>query len=158
MPSPNQVATRPTLPAIQANEEGFSLHDLRVFRSIPEHGHDVVALRGEVIVYDTDAHQHGEIEDGGFYVVERQRPRSNMPWANWLNLELRDAAGRGGPFSQLVTSREVIQAVRLKRGSNEERWFYRLAGGFCDGPLYDWAVGMDFIGKVVGIYRPGPDG
>ena len=148
------LAITSSVPATLDHAQDFHLHDLRVFTSIPKHGYDVVVLRGAVIVYDTDAHRDGKTEDGAFYVVERQRTPSMMPWGNWLTLELRDGAGRGGPFSPLKTSREVIQAVRLKRGTNEERWFYRLAGGFCDGPLCDWAVGLDFIGRVVGIYRP----
>jgi hypothetical protein len=146
------IASRPL--AVLDQEADFHLHGIRVFTSIPKRGHDVVVLRGSVIVYDTDAHHYGETEDGGFYVVERQRPPSLMPWESWLKHELRDAGRCAGPISRLVTTREVIQAVRIERKSCDSTWHYRLPGGFCDGPLYDWAVGMDFVGKVVGIYKP----
>jgi hypothetical protein len=30
----------------------------------------------------------------------------------------------------------------------------RLASGFRDGPIHNWAIGHNFVGKVAGIYRP----
>ncbi len=53
---------------------GFMLDDLQVFTSIPAHDHEVVVLRGAVVVYDTSALHFGEIQENAFFVIERQRP------------------------------------------------------------------------------------
>lgn len=148
------LAVVPRLPAPVDQPEGFQLHGLRVFNRIPAHHHGVVVLRGAVVVYETDSLCREPIQEGGFYVVERQNPRAGRSWTAWLKDELCDADGRGGPRSRLSTSREVIQAVRLVRHGHDPKWWYRLPSGFHDGPLQDWAVGLDFIGKVVGLYIP----
>lgn len=132
----------------------FHPGNLKVFRSIPAYHHGIVALRGAVIVYETDTLFREGIQDGSFYVVESQYPAANMPWESWLRAECEDEQrhGRAQPRSPLITRREVVQAIRCSSG--EDRWWHRLPSGFTDGPVQGWSIGHSFVGKVVGIYCP----
>jgi len=135
-------------------DDGFNLHDLRVFTSIPRYHHDVVVLRGMVVVFETDGRcREGFIQEGSFYVRESQYPVANMSWDSWLDMECERRAKYKGlqPRSPLSIRREVVRAVRWPRSDN---WALRLSSGFTDGPYHDWAFGCDLIGKVVGIYHP----
>jgi hypothetical protein len=129
----------------------FQPHRLPVFASIPAYHHDVAVLHGMVVVYDTDTLAKEGVQEGSFYVKETQYPVAGMRWESWLRLECEDQHRdrRAQPRSPLKTRREVVQAVRL-RGS----WFLRLASGFNDGPVEEWSLGHDFVGKVVGVYDP----
>jgi hypothetical protein len=135
-------------------DSGFMLGDLQVFATIPTHDHEVVVLRGAVVVYDTSALHFEEIQENAFYVIERQRTAACMPWENWLRQEVQaNFLGRWhSPRSPLKTSREVVQLVRWPR--DEGLWGYRYAGGFRDGPMETWGACHGIVGKVVGIYRP----
>lgn len=132
----------------------FHPASLKVFRSIPAYHHGIVALRGAVIVYETDTLYREGVQDGSFYVVESQYPPANMAWESWLWAECEDEHKhrRAQPRSPLKTSREVVQAIRCPGG--EDRWWYRLPSGFTDGPIQGWSIGHNFVGKVAGIYRP----
>lgn len=139
-------------PALLAGgEEQFDTSELRVFTSIPDDRDiGIAVLLGLVVVYDEKPlHMEGIVE-GAYYVRENQRPHAGMSWESWLALETdtkRAAQLRG----RLRTSREVVKAVQWPM---EGKWSARLASGHIDGPYREWAFGQDFIGKVIGIYRP----
>lgn len=135
--------------------EAFALHGMRVFTEVPEHHHGIVALRGAVVIYETDTLYREKLQDGGFYVIESQHTPSRMQWQTWLRTELQDehVERRAQPSSPLRTTREVVQLVRRPAGG-QDRWWHRLSSGFHDGPFYDWAVALHIVGKVVGIYAP----
>lgn len=135
----------------QPAPEGFNLAGLRAFASVPEHC-GVTTLRGAVVVYDPDhIHREGVIE-GAFYVIESQRPPSSMDYARWLEEERHGASRRAQPLSPLTTSRRIVQMVRL--AERPDWWWHRLPSGFHDGPLEDWSIGFNVVGKVVGLYAP----
>jgi hypothetical protein len=149
------VALRSQVPQIIDPQEAFEFTGLRVFTSVPaDRDYGIVALRGMVVIYDErPLHTEGILE-GAFYVRESQRPASNI-WDDWLRREWEDRDRRAGPYVPLVTRREVVQAVRFPRSDKTtNNWAVRLSRGFIDGPYYDWWFGRDFVGKVVGIYRP----
>ena len=131
-------------------EETFQLTDLRVFTSVPQYHHDVVALLGMVVVYDTHALGREVVEDGGLYVVEDQRPVGGMSWETYDRLN--SDRGQLTPSSQIKTTRRV---VRLQHSHNmPECWDHVLPSGARDGPIPHWDVTFNMVGKVVGIYRP----
>lgn len=145
--------------ALVAESPGFDFADMRIFTSVPAHDfYDVVALRGAVVVMDRSLIGREGILEGALYVRESQRPHACMQWGHWLRVELDqgEVHRRAGPVGPLKTRREVVQATRWLRddGRPKDNWAVRLASGFVDGPYYDWSFGHDFIGKVVGIYRP----
>lgn len=137
------------IPDLQLDDEAFSFDDMRVFTSIPEHHHDVVALGGIVAVYETDTLCREPIRDGAFYVVESQYPVGGMSWQSWLDLETAHGSPRAQPHTPLKTRRRVIKAVWRK-----DRWWHALPSGFHDGPFDEWAVAFSFVGKVAGVYQP----
>lgn len=149
------VATCPSVPQVIDQGDDFGLHDLRIFDHIPDHrDYGIVALRGLVVIYDVKPlHTEGVIE-GAFYVREHQYPRACRPWQDWLRSEWDERDRRAGPYSPLVITREVVRAIRWPRPGETNNWAARLASGFIDGPYYDWCFGHNFVGKVVGIYRP----
>lgn len=149
------LALRPVVPQIVDPADEFEIHDLSIFERIPS-GRDfgIVALHGKVVVYDSRPLSVEGVVEGAFYVRERQAPAGCRPWRDWVQDEFADACRRAGPGSPLITSREVVQAVRWPRDKGENSWAVRLSSGFTDGPYYDWWFGRDFVGKVVGIYRP----
>lgn len=128
---------------------GFDFSDLRIFTSIPRYHHDVAAMHGIVVVYDTDCISREGIKTGGLYIRESQRPPAAMPWEEWLKHEWNDREHRHSPYSRLTTRREVVQAVEHPHAG---KMALRMATGGIDGPYHDWAFGLDLIGKVVGIY------
>lgn len=138
------------LPAASERPE-FALDDLRVFSSIPENHHDVVPLLGMVAVYETDTLRRDGVIDGALYVVEDQRPVGGMSWetSDRLNREL----GPGQPRSRIKTRRRVVRAVKCP--GDPSSWFHVQPGGYPDGPIVDWAVAHNFVGRVVGVYEPG---
>ena len=124
---------------LPAAPEPFILPDMRVFDRIPEYHHDIVALRGAVVVYETDSICREDfIEEGAFYVVEHQYTPAGMPYEDWLRREMEDAKGRAQPWSRLKTSREIVRLYRWPKGDN--LWRFLLPSGM--------------VGKVVGIYQP----
>lgn len=129
---------------------GFTFDDLRVFTSIPEHHHDVTALLGLVVVYDTDTLCREDIQEGALYVVEDHRPVGGMSWEIYDRLNREH--GPREPRVRIKTSRRVIRAVRCEHDPG--LWWQVLPSGHRDGPIYDWAMAHNFVGKVVGIYRP----
>lgn len=141
-------ASTPALPGAQPH--GFDFSHLRAFSSIPTVSHDIVTMRGLVAVYDKRV--FGGIEMGKLYVRESQRPAGGQSWQGWLEGEVRHSHHMHQPFSQLCTSREVVQAVAWP---HEDSLAFRLASGFTDGPYQAWAYGSDIIGEVVGLYLPG---
>lgn len=151
---------RPGLPPANLDEgPGFDFSDLRIFTSIPRHQHDVVAMHGLVVVYDTDCIGREGIQFGKLYVREHQRPYAMRNWEDWLKHEWAERDRRCGPAVRLRTNREVVQAIQHRNGGPA----LRMATGGVDGPYYEWAFGSNLIGKVVGIYRPSgsadpPDG
>lgn len=128
----------------------FAIDDLQVFTSIPEHRHDVVSLLGLVMVYETDALDYEAIQEGAFYVVEDQHPVGGMNWETHDRLNREH--GPSAPRSRIRTSRRVIRAVRCHH--DPSLWWQVLPSGHCDGPIPDWSMAHNFVGKVVGIYRP----
>lgn len=151
------LAASPLPAVISPQPDGFSFSGLRVFDSIPEYHHGIVALRGAVVVYETDSiGREGFIEEGGFYVVERQYPPACMSYGLWLKEEMEDAKGRAQPWSRLKTSREVIRLYRWPRGN--DLWRFLLPSGWSDGPYEGWSMCFGMVGKVVGIYHPGHGG
>jgi hypothetical protein len=149
------LALSTQLPAAPPRSD-FDLQDLRLFDRIPEFHHDIVALDGMVVVYDTYILGCEGVQDGSFYVIEHQYPVAGMRWESWLQFEWDDEhrKRRAQPRSPLKTSREVIRAVRCPSG--EDRWWFKLASGFSDGPIHGWSVGHNFVGKVVGLFHPNP--
>ena len=134
-----------------AQPNGFDFSDLRIFTSIPRYHHDVAAMHGLVVVYDTDCIGREGIQLGKLYVREHQQPFSNMSWEGWLQREWDERHRRAGPSARLRTSREVVQAIHWPY---EGDLALRMATGGVDGPYYEWAYGSDLIGKVVGVYSP----
>ncbi|WP_324741603.1 hypothetical protein U8326_00050 [Tsuneonella sp. CC-YZS046] len=149
MPS-TATAHTSTLPALSLTETDFALQKLRVFRSIPVHHHDVVALQGYVVVYETDGLCCEEIQDGALYVVENQRPVGGMGWETYdrFNREHEPCE----PRVRISTSRRVVRVIR--RAGEPKRWWHVLPTGYHDGPYADWGVAHSMVGKVVGIYQP----
>lgn len=150
------LALRPSATQIGDPSNDFDLNDLRIFDSVPDHrDYGIVALQGLVVIYNISPIRREGIIDGAFYVRESQRPASCRSWQDWLRDEWDDRDRKVGPNSPLTITREVVQAVRWpRRGKEADNWAVRLASGFTDGPYYDWWFGRDFVGKVVGIYRP----
>lgn len=149
------LATCPSVPQVVDQSDDFDLHDLRVFDRIPEDSdYGIVAFRGLVAIYDIKPLRSEGIVEGAFYVRERQYPRACLPWEAWLRLEWEDRDRRSSPYSPLAITREVVRSIRWPRPRETNSWAVRLASGFIDGPYYDWCFGRDFVGKVVGIYRP----
>ena len=138
-------------PAPIAEPEGFDVSELHIFTSIPRYHHDVVALRGLVVVFDTECLRREGIQMGKLYVRQNQSPPSSMAWEEWLKQEWADRERRHGPVSRLRISREVVLAFAHPRHGGP---CVRLDSGYVDGPYHEWAFGMDLIGKVVGVYRP----
>jgi len=137
---------------IAASEKAnFSFEHLRIFERIPDHHHGVVALAGRVVVFETDTLFREGVVDGALYVAESQHPVSGMSWEAWLSYEVEDKSRRARPSSPLHVTRQVVQ---MRRRPDEDLWYRRLASGFSDGPIHDWAAGFGLIGKVVGIYHP----
>lgn len=66
--------------ATEAADAQFEMPRLRVFTEIPQHHHDVVALLGQVLVFDTEGLCREPIQDGALYVVEDQRPPGGASW------------------------------------------------------------------------------
>jgi hypothetical protein len=139
--------------------------DLRIFDAVPDH-HAVIAMtgdgsallrRGEVAVYDTDAHA-AVLQDGGLYVVESQTPAHGMP----VDMFARMLLDRRAP--RMRVDRCVRRLVRSER--NPEHWWFRplkvdggAIGGIrvfvaSDGPYCEIDVYAKVIGRVVGIYNP----
>lgn len=139
-----------TLAVPESEAFAESAQDLAIFNFVPS-GCDVVPLGGMVAIFDRDTLCREEITEGAYYVRERQRPRAGILWSNWLALEARDATPRFGPASPLQIEREVVRAVRWRRG---DQWALQSAEGYTDGPFHDWAFGHDVIGKVIGLYQP----
>jgi hypothetical protein len=129
---------------------------MAIFATIPAHGYGIVVLRGMVAVYDTEILHREDVQEGAFYVRESQRPPSCLPWVTWLREAVADEAEHRtvGPHSPLVIRREVVQAIRWPY---PEDWALRLEGGsWVDGPYREGAFGRDLVGKVVGLFIPGP--
>ena len=120
---------------------------LRIFGEVPD-SCDVVPLRGLVAVYDTDWRF---VRDGGLYVVERQTPVGGMSWETYDRFNREH--GPREPRCRIKTSREVVQ-VRRRPGDSDPSWWLVLPSGFHDGPIADWALGHNFVGEVLGLYRP----
>lgn len=147
------LAIRTSVPQVVDPVDEFDLHDLRIFDSVPEdRDYGIIALKGIVVVYDGRPLSIEGVIEGAFYVREHQR--THAPWQDWLRREWEDRDRRCGPNVPLSVSREVVQAVRWPRGKDGDNWAVRLSSGFTDGPYYDWWFARDFVGKVVGIYRP----
>jgi len=139
---------------IDAIEEEFSRlsAQLRVFTRIPKHHHDVTALLGLVLVYETDTLCRDGLEEGALYVVESQHPVAGMSWETYdrFNLKRDPREGR----VRLETKRRVVRLIRPER--DPKHWYHVLPSGWHDGPFIDeWRAAQDFVGKVVGIYVPG---
>lgn len=128
----------------------FGFGDLRVFTSIPDRHHDVTHLLGQVVVYETDGLCREHIQDGCLYVVEDQRPTGGMSWETHDEFNQRHA--RGQPRVRIHSSRRVIKAARCHH--DPDLWWQVLPSGAKDGPIKGWAMAFNFVGKVVGIYRP----
>jgi hypothetical protein len=143
--------TRPA-EAMAPAHAGFTLPELRVFTSVPEHHHGIVALRGAVVVYETDALSREGVLDGAYYVVENQHPPAGMRMDRWLEGEWEGSDRRAQPRSPLNVSRRVVQLVRC--AERPGHWWQLQTSGFSDGPYPDWSVCFNLVGKVVGIYRP----
>lgn len=137
------------LPAVSETPD-FALDDLRVFSSIPNAHYDVVPLLGMVAVYETDTLTRDGVIDGALYVIEDQHPIGGMSWetADRLNRE----RSPDQPRYRIKTRRRVVRAV--KHPNAPSSWFHLQPGGYPDGPIYDWAVADNFVGRVVGIYKP----
>lgn len=144
------------LPANSNDADEFDFSGIRIFAHVPDHRDlGIVALKGIVAVYDIKPLYSEGIVEGAFYVRESQSPAGCRPWQDWLADEWEERGRRrAGPTSPLITRREVVRAVRYRRSDQEDNWAARLSSGFTDGPYYDWWFGRDFVGKVVGIYRP----
>lgn len=73
-----------------------------------------------------------------------------MTWEtyDWMNAR----HGPGEPRVMIKTSRRVVKATR--REDTGDAWWFRHESGFSDGPYADWTAGRDFVGEVIGIYRP----
>jgi hypothetical protein len=129
------LAPSPTAPDMDTSS-------LAMFTSIPPR-HGVAVMQGLVAVYDEEIlHREGLIE-GGFYVVEYQRPRACMSWTAYHEDRLR----------RLDTSREVVRVERSNR--SPDLWMMRHAQSmWVSGPLHDINLGDMIVGRVVGIYRP----
>lgn len=129
----------------------LSFGELERFRTVPQgRDFDVATVMGLVVVFDRKPIFSEGIVEGRLYVRENQRSPGGAPWDAWLKLELERSEG-GRPSSQLITSREVVQAVVHPAGGPA----FRLANRFVDGPYREWAYGLDVIGKVIGLYEPG---
>lgn len=145
------VVTASPLPAVlPPPADSFSLSDLRLFTSIPKYHHDVAALLGLVVVYETDTLYREGVIEGALYVVENQHPVGGMSWETYDEFNRRH--GPREPRVRIKTSRRVIRAAR--RGNGPDNWFQVQPSGYPDGPYYDWAVCQNMVGKVVGIYSP----
>ena len=130
--------------------EVFAISGLRLFNSIPE-DHDVVPLKGRVMVFDPNALHREEIVDGGLYVVENQHPVGGMSWETYDRFNQTSE-----PRVRIKTSRRVVRTVRRENVPNQ--WWQVLPSGYHDGPFPDWSVTLNMVGKVVGIYIPTNDG
>ena len=130
----------------------FDPQQLRAFSEIPPYDHEVIAFRGMVLTYATDAiSRDGGLIEGAFYVLENQNPVSGMSWATHDRLN-REHTERGEPRTRIKVKRWVVQALRWPTMS--DHWRLVTPEGFSDGPYPDWSVTWDLIGKVVGVYRP----
>lgn len=135
-----------------AEQSAFDAQQFRAYPEIPPHHHDVIAFRGTVLVYETDAiGRDGGVIEGAFYVLENQNPVSGMSWETHDRLN-RQHAERGEPRTPVKIKRRVVQAVRWQR--RPDHWLLVTPEGFKDGPFPDWTVTFDLIGKVVGAYMP----
>jgi hypothetical protein len=148
------VAASPLPARSSVQPDGFSFSDLLVFASIPKHHHDVVALLGLAIVYETDTLGREGITEGALYVVEDQHPVGGMNWETFD--EFNRQHGPCEPRVRIKTSRRVIRAVR--GGSGPHNWWQVQQSGYPDGPYYDWAICQNMVGKVVGVYQPASRG
>ena len=131
--------------------EGFDFTHLRVFNTVPANGYDAALLRGMVVVYDRDIIGREGVQIGQLYVRESQHAPSAMNWARWLDMEREGAERRGRPYSPLTTRREVVQAIEHP---GTGLCAFRLDSGFIDGPIHQWAMGFNLVGKVAGVYLP----
>lgn len=147
----NALAMTRALPVATAPDFDFDDHRLRIFTHVPAHDHGIVALRGIVVVYDTQALHYEGVTEGAYYVRESQYTPAGMSWESWLQAEWQTRDRRVSPYSRLTSRREVVQAIHWPR---PDSWALRLASGAVDGPYIDGLFGFDLIGKVVGIYRP----
>lgn len=140
------------LAAVAGLADEFEIPDFQVFKSVPaDRDFGIAALQGMVVVYDIRPLRFEGVVEGAFYVRESQRPAASRPWADWLRGELEERNRLAGPSVPLETRREVVRAIRQQ---HSDLWSVHLASGFVDGPYHDWWFGRDFVGKVVGIYRP----
>lgn len=119
--------------------------EFAAFNSVPPR-HGVALLQGQVVVYDENDLHRNELQAGAFYVIEYQRPRSGLSWAQFRTIDDR----------RVDASREVVRVVR--RGDKAEHWWLHHAQSrFVSGPLLEFNLTDMIVGKVVGIYRPGAD-
>ena len=144
------LSPRAALPAIAPDDDPFPLHGLRIFRTVPAHHHDVVALQGFVVVFETGP-IGDEIADGGLYVAEHQRPPGGMNWETFDRLMMQH--GPAEPRARLKTSRTVVRLVR--DAADPALWWHIAAGGWRDGPFEHWGATLNLVGKVAGLYQPG---
>lgn len=143
-------------PDISAAEISLQIFDeiKQGYEVIPVRREDACALLqpGEVAVYSDDFMYREELQDGGIYVIEYQRPRAGM------SDEMRKQLG-----SRMDVERSIIRACRDSR--EPERWWAhplcreRRSGGMrvficSDGPYQDFQLTDKLIGKVIGVYRP----
>lgn len=140
------------LPAPPRPEATFTFPELQVFTRIPPKHHGVASVGGMVVVFDTHSLGREPIIEGAFYVAESQHPPAGMSWEQFLQHESARPASE--PRGQLVTRRRVVRTLRCASG--QDRWWLVQPSGFSDGPICGWALGHNFVGKVVGIYQPAP--
>lgn len=129
---------------------------LRIFDAIPPRygvipiqGNSPLFKAGEVAVYD-EMWSHEPVQDGGLYVVEFQHPPAGMSWEIYERI---------GSKALLTVNRSV---VRLARSAHQPDAWMRLPlatreNGIivcADGPIPDWRICENIVGKVVGIYCP----
>lgn len=139
---------------------------LRIFDHIPEHWHGVIPVdgnaaapllrKGEVAVFEKyEPHIHGDLIDGGLYVIEYQSTpagASRSQWVKWF-IEYR---------SRLQIDRRIVRVRQSKK--NPGSWyttpiagpptFLGIQGIVCsDGPYEQFDLWQKLIGIVVGIYR-----
>ena len=112
----------------------------------PRHG--VAVLNGVVVVYDESDLFRNDLVDGGYYVVEYQRPRACMAREKFAELFLTREGAR------LQVEREVVQVFAWTKPAG--LWGMRHSRSiFVSGPMQDFNLTDMIVGKVIGIYSNG---
>jgi hypothetical protein len=129
---------------------------MQIFSVIPpRHGvlpveYDSPLFRaGEVAVFD-EMWTHHSLEEDGIYVVEYQRPPACMPWEDWIKPGLRGL---------LQITRSMVRVARHHKtpGLWMTHPLARSMRGMMlcsDGPMDEFVLTNQIVGKVVGIYNP----